>query len=380
MRRGSPTRERATHAPEAKEVIDHLSYLFWAWPSLGPSDLTHLTPQVWEVLREVKDYSRRLADAYLATWGQLPDLETRAEFLRHTLGRAIFGHDDPGDRRALIAAGFFLASRLCDEVALAPLAPGHRIRQYAERVYALYRYLLDGKEISFKILGMKVVARVDIREGTRVTNLAKSPEIDRSTWEVYLGQPRQPQENSEASRGSQWYGSIAGATWLPCLNNDQRALEGKIAPEVWAEQWDLLWRRILFRVLIEPGVSATLRQMFAHIAFNMVSSHYHVHRALAETHDLAPFDPGLEIWCLALRKIHAGTSVLIAPVASPGARDHVLGEIHFEAGERVVGILSSVLDESIMATFARVTECELRHVESPTRKSDGKRRVQRLLH
>lgn len=380
MRRGSPTRERVRHAPEAKEVIDHLNYLCWAWPALRPNDLTHLTPQVWEVLREVEDYSRRLADAYLATWEQLPDLETRTEFLRHTLGRAIFGHDDPGDRRALVAAGFFLVSRLCDEVALASLAPGHRIRQYAERVYALYRDLLDGKEISFKMLGMNIVARVDIREGTRVTNLAKSPELDRSTWEVYLGQPRQPQENSEARRGSQWYGSIAGATWLPCLNNDQRALEGKIAPEVWAKQWEFLWRRILFHVLLAPGVSATLRQMFAHVAFNMVSSHYHVHRALAETHDLAPFDPGLEIWYLALRKIHAGTSVLVAPVASPGARDQVLGEMHFEAGERVGGILSSVLDESIMATFARVTECELRRVESLPHKSDGRRRVRRILH
>jgi hypothetical protein len=332
---------------------------------------------VQEVLRDVEDYSRRLADAYLATWGQLPDLETRAEFLRHTLGRAIFGHDDPGDRRALIAAGFFLVSRLCDEVAL---APEHKIRQFAERVRALYHDLLDGKEISFKMPGMNVVARVDIREGTRVTNLPKSPGLDRSTWEVYIGQPRQPQETSEAHRGSQWYGAIAGATWLPCLNNDQRALEGKIAPEVWAEQWELLWRRILFHVLIEPGVSASLRRMFAHVAFNMVSSHYHVHRALAETYDLAPFDPGLEIWYLALRKIHTGSSVLVAPVASPGARDRVLGEMHFEAGERVGGILSSVLDESIMATFARVTECELCHVESQTHKSDSRTRVRRVLH
>lgn len=352
-------------------MTDHLQYL---WPALRPSDLTHLTPQVKELLGDVEDASRRLADAYLTTWGQLPGLETRVEFLRHALCRTIFGHDDPGDRRGLIAAGFFLASRLCDEVAL---APERKDRQFAERVRALYRDLLDGKEFSFEASGLNIVARVDVREGTRVTSLPRSPELDHAAWEVYVGQP---QGNGETRRARGGFGSISAAMWLPCIDNDRRALEGKITPETWVKQWEVLWRRNLFHVLIEPGMPASLRQSFADVAFNMVSMHYQVYRALAERHDLAPFDPRLDIWYVALKNIHAGGPVLTALVAPSTPRDRVLETMRFNAGGRLGGSLHSALDESIMATFARVTECELRHLEARTHKSDRKERVRRLLH
>ena len=341
------------------------------WAKLRPNELT---PQVQEILDNVHDYGRRLADAYLATWDRLPDLEKRAEFLHHTQCRTIFGHDDPGDRRALVAAGFILASRLCDEVAFQPEG---RTRQRAERVRALYQDLLDGKTVSLKESGINIVVHIDIREGMRVTELPRPPGFGDAAWEVHLGPSQQADEAREPSN---WYGTISGAMWLRCIENDRRVLEGKITPETWMERWTILSRRNLFHVLMEPGMSTHLRQAFASITFNMMVSHYHTHRALVDKYGAAPVDPTIETWHALLKHISCGGLALMALVVPSTPRAQVLGAMHFEAGKRFGGSPRSTLDESIMATFARVSECDLQQLEARIRKRDKKQHDRRNLH
>jgi len=336
------------------------------WAHLRPNDLT---PQLQALLRDVREHARCLAGGYLTAWELLQDLERRVEFLRHTQCRTIFGHDDPDVRRALVASGSIIASRLCVEVAT---HPDRKIRQWAERMRALFHDLLNGKRVEINESGINVVVHLDINEGKREINLPKLPRIDDAAWEVHLDGP--PPQTDYAGDPNRCYASISGAMWLGLTDEALQVLANKMTLEAWMERWNTLWHRNLFHVLLEPGMSAHLRQTLANITYNMMAHQYMLLKAkLGEP----PMDTTMNTWAAVLQHISHGG---LARTFLVGPSLRLLGSMHFDLGERFGGCPNSALDESILATFTRVSECDLAQLDTRIRKHVTKVPVRRLLH
>ena len=141
-----------------------------------------------------------------------------------------------------------------------------------------------------------------------------------------------------------------------CTENNRRVLAGEIGPAAWMEQWDVFWRRALFRTLMEPRTPHCLRRMSAGFAVMAMDLHRETLRSLGEKADgvmRTHSELNLDIWRQALTRIANGGLVLMM-LSTPQ-----LATVHIERGERYGGGELSPLNEGIMETFTRVSVCEL---------------------
>lgn len=317
--------------------------------------MSKLSTPIEGLLSTLDEPGVALVEAYIATWERLISKPSKLhDLVRHTHARVIMGQDDPTDRRAVAGVASFifawLRANLDKEPDLRKVFPD--VATDLESTCELFSEIASGSD-DVSIDDTDKSAQLHFRDGVRIAEMRRPLNLAGTEWLVQIGSDRPFVDHHEL----ELYASIAGASVAArCIENNRRVLAGEIGPAAWMEQWDVFWRRALFRTLMEPRTPHCLRRMSAAFAVMAMDLHRETLRSLGEKADgvmRTHNELNLDIWRQVLTRIANGGFVLMM-LSTPQ-----LATVHIERGERYGGGELSPLNEGIMETFTRVSVCDL---------------------